>query len=295
MDEYELQLPEGVLIADAGGTKVDWAIGGAEGVTHLRTQGIHPYFQDAASVRSTLKAEEASFGIDPHGIQRIHFYGAGCSSAVRKRRIEDGLRGVFPNASIEVEHDLLGAARAVSANEPGFLAILGTGSNACSFDGSRIVEQSGGLGYILGDEGSGAHLGKLLLRELLNGDLPRELEEKFRKAYAVDRDRMIDQIHRGEAPSRYLAGFAPFLKEHEEHEHIKELIEGSFREFIERHVLRFKGSKGGVLHTVGSIGLHFRSCLERVLEEMGSKPGRSIADQEVIKGLVEYHHTGSER
>lgn len=289
MREQEFQLPPGVLIADAGGTKVDWAIGGSKGRAGTRTKGIHPYFQDADSIFSALESEQESFEIDPEAIDRIHFYGAGCSSEERKQRVKKGVAAFFPNASIEVEHDLLGAARSLMGKEPGLVAILGTGSNACAFDGKRIIEQRGGLGYVLGDEGSGAHLGKLLLRDLLNRDLPQELERKFWERYSEDRDQLIDQLYRGEAPSRYLAGFALFLKEQEDHEWVNALIEGAFREFVERHVLRFSGSQEGVLHSVGSIGLHFRPILEKVLKERGMALGRSFEDP--LQGLLMYHGT----
>ncbi len=289
MDDHGPE-PTGVLIADAGGTKVDWAFCARDGWRYFRTKGIHPYFQDAASIHSSLMEEKEKFDPDPEEVLWVHFYGAGCSSTNRKQRVEEGVKAFFRNAAIDVEHDLLGAARAVSGREEGLVAILGTGSNACSYDGVRILEQSGGLGFILGDEGSGSHLGKLVLRDHLNGDLPKDLEHRFQKRYAESADRMIDEVYGGGAPSRYLASFTYFLKEEEGHEWVRELVEGAFREFLQRHVLRLRGKNEDLLHSVGSIGLHFRSYLEKVLQEEGMKSGSVIADKGVIMGLVNFHH-----
>ncbi len=285
MDEERNPSGNAVLIADAGSTKIDWAYLSEEGTRFFKSPGVNPYFHDSGRIHSLIK--EGGLEVDPASVQRIHYYGAGCSSKGLKERVERALKELFPQARIEVEHDLLGAARASAGKEASLVAILGTGSNACSYDGERILDQSGGLGFILGDEGSGAHLGKLLLREYLDGGLSRELELAFRETFSDTREEIIDRIHRGDSPSRYLAGFATFLKEHEKHEWVANTLKGAFNEFLDRHILRLKTMKGETLYTVGSIGYHFRSFLEPLVWEKGMTMGRSVTD--VIGRLVDFH------
>lgn len=284
-DEGGTAFANGVLVADAGSTKIDWAYISKEGTRFFKSPGVNPYFHDPDRIATLLK--EGGLEVDHASVQRIHYYGAGCSSAGLKKRVEKGLEKLFPNASIGVEHDMLGAARASAGKEPSLVAILGTGSNACSYDGERISDQSGGLGYVLGDEGSGAHFGKLLLRDHLNGDLPEGIERAFVDRYPQDREEHIEAIYRGDAPSRYLAGFAPFMHEHLDHERIRGMVRCAFQEFIERHLLRFEAARGSVLHTVGSIGSYFRPVLHELLEEKGIVPGRSVL--EPVHGLLAYH------
>lgn len=277
--------PRSFLIADSGSSKTDWAWV-KEGAPHyFRTDGINPFFNDAQRIEERLKEGIRKEGVEE--VERVHFYGAGCASEFHKERVHTGLNRIFADAEIEVEHDLLAAARASAGEEPGLVAILGTGSNACSYDGERILEESGGLGYVLGDEGSGAHLGKLLLRDHLDGELPEAVENAFRSNFSEERADIIEELHRGKDPSRYLASFAPFLKEHEEQEWVRTTVSEAFREFLERHVLRLQGAQGAKLHTVGSIGYHFRPFLEALATEMGLHLGWSITD--VVRGLVEYH------
>ncbi|MFB6257511.1 MAG: hypothetical protein ABEH38_02370 [Flavobacteriales bacterium] len=288
MEELEGTLKEGVLVADAGASKVDWAYGRGKDTLFFRSSGINPFFQDTGSIASLVEQERE--GINANAVRRVFFYGAGCSSAGRKKRVEEGLGQVFPEAGIRVEHDLLGAARASAGDEASLVGILGTGSNACSYDGKRIVEQSGGLGYILGDEGSGAHMGKRLVRGRLNAEFSSELQEAFDQAFPQDREAHIEAIYRGNAPSRYLAAFAPFLKEQLDRREVRELVRSSFKAFIERHLLRLDSKGDGVLHTVGSIGHFFRPLLEEVLKEYDISPGRSV--EEPIYGLIAYHRAG---
>lgn len=281
--------PTSLLIADVGSTKGDWIMVSGDERRRFRSRGINPYFQDETEVKRVLEED-----LDAELFQletRVHYYGAGCSSDLHKGRVKGALKRLFPEAFVEVEHDLLGAARAVSGREPGLVAILGTGSNACSYDGERIVEQSGGLGYILGDEGSGAHLGKKLLRDHLNGDLPKGLEIAFRERFPQKREEFIEAVHRGEAPSRYLASFAPFLKEHEGNEWVAHTVREAFGEFLDRHVLRFRGAKGSLLHSVGSIGYHFHSFLLEELEARGMHEGHFITD--VVEALVRFHRSAT--
>jgi N-acetylglucosamine kinase-like BadF-type ATPase len=285
MKDPSAQLPIGTLVADAGATKVDRAVGSENGDDFYRTKGFNPFFHGAEDIEKVLLAE--GWGQEAVEVDRIFFYGAGCSSKERCRRVEEALRRIYPEARIEVEHDLLGAARAAAGNEAALVGILGTGSNAASYDGKGILEQSGGLGFILGDEGGGAYMGKMLLREYLDGLLPKDLAGGFHERFPRSREEHIEELHRGNDPSRYLASFAPFLKDELDRQPIRHIVRSGFEAYVNRHLLRFDGAEGSVLHTVGSIGHHFRPLLEEVLEENGIRAGRSI--EEPIRGLLAYH------
>lgn len=285
MKENSPDLPRSTLVADAGATKIARAVGLDEGTRFLRTKGVNPFFHDADDIETTLKEE--GWGQEGTEVRKLFFYGAGCSSTHRVQRVEEALRRIFPEARIEVEHDLLGAARASAGDEPSLVGILGTGSNACSYDGEGVLASSGGLGFILGDEGGGAYLGKMLLRDYLDGRLPSELASSFREKFPQSRDEHIEAVHRGKDPSRYLAAFAPFLKEQLDREFVRSIVRSGFHTYVKRHLLRFEGAEGSTFHAVGSIAHHFRSVLEEVLQAHGIEPGRTVV--EPIKGLVAYH------
>ena len=150
-----------ILIADSGSTKTDWVFLDGEGRNNFETIGLNPFFVDEATVVKTLSGQVS----DANKVEAVHFYGAGCSTENKRSIISEGLKQVFPQAQHTVEHDLLGAARATCLNEAGIACILGTGSSSCLFDGEKITHQVPALGYVLGDEGSGSHMGKLLLRK----------------------------------------------------------------------------------------------------------------------------------
>lgn len=285
MEEHEHPLPIGTLVADAGSTKADRVLGVKGGSEHFRTKGVNPFFQDVSGIEKLLKEE--GWGQETSSVDRVLFYGAGCSSNPLKQRVEEALARIYPDAQVTVMHDLLGAARAAAGDEPALIGILGTGSNACSYDGKEVLERSGGLGFILGDEGSGSHLGKMLLRDHLDAYLPEDIEASFRDRFPRSRQEHIDAIHRGPAPNRYLASFAPFLKEHLEHSQVRGMVRTAFDSFVKRHLLRFESAKEARFHVVGSIGHHFHPVLAEVLEDHGITPGRSLV--EPIDGLIAYH------
>ncbi len=193
----------------------------------------------------------------------------------------------FPNAELTVEHDLLAAARALCQDQKGIATILGTGSNSCLYDGERIVRSHGGTGYILGDEGSGADMGKRLARAILDRDLPAFLIERFYHAYELNEEELIEGIYRQPGANRFLASFAPFLKENIEEAPIEALVEHSFRAFITEHILQYEEHRDLPMNSVGAIGVHFRVQLERIAGEYGISTGK-VSD-EPIHGLVQYH------
>ncbi len=262
-----------ILVADGGSTKIDWGKVDDNGqINHFQTIGVNPYFYEAEKVYEILAPELQTIA-DRAYITEIFFYGAGCSSPLRNSRVEEALQRFFPNASILVDHDLLGAAKALCGKEAGIATILGTGSNSCLFDGEKIISQSGGIGYILGDEGSGAYLGKRLIRDIFYKEAPEEIETAFYQTYQTNKDEIIDNIYRKPSPNRYLGSFAPFLSEYYTNHYIQQIIYEAFSEFCRHHVIRYEKYRDYPVHAVGSIGYHFKDLFHQVLKENEAQPG----------------------
>lgn len=276
-----------ILIAESGSTKTDWSLvkSRTEQITY-HSNGMNPYFHTAESLYEVLSKDLPQELLDMD-IDALYFYGAGCSSKQRISRVEEALNHFFPNAYIEVNHDLLASARALCGNEPGIATILGTGSNACVYDGNQIIRQSGGIGFILGDEGSGADLGKRFLKAYFYGELPIAVQQAFEANHQPDNDEIVDRVYRRPQPNKYLASYAKFINKHRDNSFIKEMIENSFRAFVERHLLKFEERHEWPLHSVGSVAFHFEPVIREMLAPYGLKLNRIIVKP--IDELINYH------
>lgn len=193
----------------------------------------------------------------------------------------------FPGSVVEVNSDLLGAARALLGNTRGIACILGTGSNSCLYDGEKIISNIPPLGFILGDEGSGASLGKRLLADYLKGIMPGEVAKLFGKEFATDKEKVIKEVYRGEFPSKYIASFVVFLRENLQNEYCKKLLTDSFKDFIERNIMHYNGYREMKISFTGSIAWYFNEILLKVLKEYGLTAGEVI--KEPAERLMDYH------
>ncbi|MCF8236675.1 MAG: hypothetical protein K9I85_00825 [Saprospiraceae bacterium] len=279
-----------IVITDSGSTKADWIFTSRDGQElSLQTMGLNPFLHSADQIEEVLNRDLVPVA-DVTGVNAVYYYGAGCSDEKRVHIMTDGLRRVFTRATIHVEHDLLAAARATCGNSPGIACILGTGSNSCLYDGGDILDNVASLGYIVGDEGSGSHLGKYLIRAFFYRELPDELMAAFRKEIAPDKSMVLDQIY-GPAPNVYLASLATFIHEHLGSTYLQELAKSSFREFISRHVLKYEGHERLPIHFIGSIAFYFKDLLLEVLSEFHLQKGVIIPKP--IAPLVSYHRQHS--
>jgi hypothetical protein len=218
----------------------------------------------------------------------LHFYGAGCSAPEKKEVIRKALVRVFPGAEIIVEHDLLGAARALLGREPGFAAILGTGANTCVYDGEKITLNIDSLGYLLGDEGSGSFIGKKFLRDYMRGRLQPELQERFRQRFNIDNNEEIfATLYSTEFPNRYLSEFCRFTDEFPDHPYIKNKVQDSFEAFFMNLVSKYPGYKNMKFNCIGSVGYVFREVLEEVSVSYEMQFGRVLRSP--IEELVGFH------
>lgn len=274
-----------ILIVDSGSTKTDWCmVENGETILRFKTKGINPFFQTEGEIQKEIET-----GLLPglNGIQpaAIYFYGAGCAFPEKNEMIRRAINRYLP-ASVEVGSDLLAAARALCGNCPGIACILGTGSNSCQYDGKEIVKSISPLGFILGDEGSGAVLGKLLIGDVLKDQLPAALKEQFLAEYALTPALIMDRVYRQPFPNRFLAGFSPFISAHLDEPAIWELATRSFMAFFTRNVMQYDYLELPV-HFVGSVAWHYQIMLKDIAFNLGIRPGTII--QSPMDGLIAYH------
>jgi glucosamine kinase len=276
-----------ILIVDSGSTKADWMFikKNGEKILH-QTMGFNPYFHDHIRIALELNLESFTSVIPLREVEKIYFYGAGCPDDFYKDKMRNSLAFVFPKASIEVAHDLLGAARAACGKSPGIAAILGTGSNSCLYDGKNIIDNIPALAHVLGDEGGGVHLGKLTLQAYFYRELPSDLLDAFHQMYPIGQDDIIHKIY-SEGQNVYLASFAQFLVKYREHPFAKSLIKKSFNEFISRHVKKYKNAHQLPINFVGSIADILKHELSEVMEEEKLLMGKII--RKPIEALAQYH------
>ena len=283
---------EMILIADSGSTKTDWVLVDENLNRHsFSTSGINPFFITAEQIENIL-ATQIHIGIDKTLIKQIYFYGAGCSDETRCAIVSDGLKKFFSNASIEINHDLLGAARALCGTKKGMTAILGTGSNSCLFDGEKIIWQIPSLGYILGDEGSGAYIGKNFIAAYLYREMPDDLLKALDKESAMKKEEILSALYHAEMPSGYLAGFMPLVQHHIAHPFVFSLVKKCFEDFFDHHICRYTSYKEIPMHCTGSVGFYFSDILKTVALEKNIRLEKII--KKPIDSLVDYHLVSSD-
>jgi glucosamine kinase len=291
MEYLSIELMSIQLIADSGSTKTDWRLLDADGEIHAgQTDGLNPYYQSAAQMVDILK-EQLHLPVNDARIAQLFFYGAGCSGPSVNGIVRGALKTLFPDAGqIDVNSDMLGAARGASGHQAGIICILGTGSNACCFENGQITRGIQTLGFWLGDEGSGGYLGKTLVRDFFQERLPADLHQAFQTRYALDRPALLENAYKKPFPNRYFASFTPFLSEHIAHLYVTELVTSAFALFLATYVKRFPESVEWPVHFVGSIAYYFGPQLRRAVEQTGLTMGNLL--KAPAEGLVEYHRNG---
>lgn len=277
-----------ILVADSGSTKTDWAVI-VDGITrtYFSTSGYNPFFMDADSIRDSI-FREIDGRLDSTVIRQVFFYGAGCQGA-HIATMEYVLQQVFTAAeTVKVEVDLLAAARALLGNEPGFAAILGTGTNTCLYDGNAITYHIDSLGFLLGDEGSGAVIGKRILTDYLRNQMGQSVREAFIRIYALDENELMQEVYGAGYPNRYCASFVKFLDEPTVSADYRRLVVcEAFSGFFEKLVCLYPDYRSLTFNCVGSVGYHFSDLLRVAAEDQGMKVGRVLPS--VIESLSLHH------
>jgi len=274
------------LIADSGSTTTAWKLIENSGeVKNIQTSGINPFFRTEEDIFQEL----AQFLLPETGtgIQEIFFYGAGIINAEKGDIIRRALIRIYPEARIETYSDVLGAARALFGNRAGIACILGTGSNVCLYDGKKITGGVSPLGFILGDEGSGAVMGRKLLGDYFKEVMPIRLREEFAEQFNLTRDEALNRVYRSEKPNQFLAQFVPFLSEHADSAYCHEFVQQNFREFFERNVSKLPDYTKYPIGFVGSVAYSFSQILNNTASYFGYEEITII--KEPIDGLEQYH------
>ncbi len=276
------------LIADAGSTKVEWTLLDNNGQIALSyvSDGLNALLAHPDVVTKAFRDVDSRI---PSGIQieEVHYYGAGCATEEICSKMKEAVRGVWPQADINIASDLLGAARSLFGQRKGIACILGTGSNSCLYDGNAIVSQIPSLGYILGDEGSGAALGKRLVSDAFKNQLPENIREKFLNTYGLTLPSILDNIYRNPFPNKFLASLVPFLYENLWNPYIYSLVLKELTKFVRRNVAMYPGAHTLELSFTGSIAFHFSKILKEAAQSLGYRI--SSVTETPMEGLISFH------
>lgn len=280
-----------IIVADSGSTKTDWRIvPDQDEIIQIETIGLNPYYTDKEKITHVFRDEVLSKIPNKKAVKGLYFYGAGCSSEEKRTIVKTAFKQVLKDAEIKIEHDMLGAARATCKKEKGIVAILGTGSNACLYDGQEIINNRPNLGYVLGDEGSGAYMGKQLLKNYFYGDMPKELQKSFEKYYKdISLQECLKNIYEEPFPNRYIANFARFIYHKKDDSFVRHLIIRCFDDFFQYHILPYMEYKYP-LHLVGSIAMHFQTYIEFLADNYEIRLGNMV--EKPIAGLTLFHTEG---
>jgi len=275
------------LIADSGSTKTHWClIDGKVIIKEVFTKGINPFYQEQKDIEIDLE-EHLVPTMTEYTIDKISFYGAGCSFPEKKLIVSGALTQYFKQSIIEIESDLTGAARSLFGRTAGIACILGTGSNSCYYNGKDIIENVSPLGFILGDEGSGAVLSKKLVSDCLKKQIPADIAEKFMTKYSLTPPIVLENVYKKPFPNRYLAQFTPFLSENINEPAILNIVSSGFREFFKRNLAQYPG--GLTVGFIGSVAYH----LQKILRDVAAEENFIISkiDKSPVAGLISYHQS----
>lgn len=286
-----------ILIADSGSTKTDWRLIDEKKQIHqFLTQGINPYFNTAEQIINVLKSElvtdiksdtSTTLWVTDNPKFEIFFYGAGCRVEDKKKIVELALSEVFPKSKIEISTDMLGAAHSLCGKNAGIAAILGTGANTCYYDGKNIVENRTSTGYILGDEGSGAHIGKTFVQAFLNDEMPKDIADRFVARFKLSKDDIIDAVYRQPMPNRFLASFSKFIYQNLKEQFILDIVAGCFHQFFDKHICKYEKHKEVKLSCTGSVAFYYSNILRAVALEKGVSI--DTITETPIAGLTLFH------
>jgi N-acetylglucosamine kinase-like BadF-type ATPase len=275
-----------ILIADSGSTKCEWCLLYDGKKKKVDTQGISPYFLDAAGIGRVM-SQELVPALKKWEVDEVYYYGTGCKDPENQKIVKKAISGIFRGAKVNVTHDLMGAAVALCGLEKGVACILGTGSNSCYFDGKKIVKNSPGLGYVLGDEGSGAYLGKKVLQYYLYNTFDEELRYKFDAKYTTNGKEILAAVYKQPLPNRYLASFTLFLVENRGHYMVENIIEDGLNDFFFNHLCKYRESWKLPIHFVGGVAYGFRDVVKDLCSTYEFELGSIL--QKPMDGLIKFH------
>ncbi len=277
-----------IAIVDGGATKCDWVVIEFDGKEVLRTEsiGFNPNFVTSEVIEEGLLQNDELRGIASQ-IHHVYFYGSGCSTEKGKEIVRKPFEKLFPNAVINIDHDLKGAAMSAYFGKPAIVCILGTGSNSCYFDGTIFREETFSLGWILGDEGSGCYLGKKLLHAYFSNKMPKYLSIAFEDKYNLTIEELLENVYQKPRANSYIANFNRFIAEHKREPFIQNLVYEAMKAFFENQVMVFPEARETEVNFIGSIAHYYEDILKTVASEYHLKIGEIV--KRPIDNLVKYH------
>jgi len=277
-----------IIIADGGSTKTNWCLLDESGKkVYFNTEGYNPYFVDSNYIVNSLK-KGLPGDLPFDKITEVNYYGAGVHNEEKAAIVVEAIQQVFKNSKVFVGHDLLAAARALLGNNPGFAAILGTGTNTCIYDGNEIIHNIDSAAYILGDEGSGCYIGKRILTDYIRGYMPEKTREAFWETYKLTPDDVMDAVYTQPLANRFCASFSKFVYDVTvDIGYSRGIVESSFDAFFQNLVTRYPDYQSYTFNCIGSVGYNFRNVLEEKAKTYGMEVGRIIRSP--IDDLVQFH------
>ncbi len=277
-----------IIIADSGSSKIDWRLLAQDGtIQQASSPGFNPYYQPLDHLMQSIR--ESLIPVVQGNVTKVFFYGTGVSSSRNQDLVRSAFLEFFPGATVNIEWDLLGAARALCGREKGIACILGTGSNSCLYDGNTITDQVANLGWILADEGSGTNLGKTLLVDYLRKKMPEHLSKQFQQRFPFTREEFLEKIYQQEKPSTFLATFSKFIFQHLKEPYCYQLVYNGFSEFYENNVMKYPEYQNLKVHFVGSIAFYYSDLLRQVANDKGVTVKNIL--ETPIAGLTLYHQS----
>lgn len=274
------------LIADSGATKCEWCLVNSGKNKTFFTTGISPYFLNGKQIVELLKNELLN-QLPNVTIEEVHFYGTGLGNPNNVSIICKALKKLFVGATVKANTDLLAAARALCGNERGIACILGTGSNSCYYNGKKIVKNSPSLGYILGDEGSGAYLGRKVIQYYLYNTFDEDLKSLFDAQFVTTQVEILENIYKNPLPNRYLAGFTAFLSDNRGHYMVENILEDGLNDFFFNHLNKYAESWTLPINFIGSVAHGFKDVLQELCNSYELDLGQVLKNP--MEGLVKYH------
>ena len=274
------------LIADSGATKAEWCLVRDGKKKTLFTQGISPYFLNTDEIAALLQKELVP-KLKNVTIEQVYYYGTGCANPQNAKNVKKALQRLFTKAHINVQTDLMAAARAVCGHQKGIACILGTGSNSCYYNGKTIVKNSPGLGYVLGDEGSGAYLGRKVIQYYLYNTFDEDLRARFDARFVTNTVEILDSVYKKPFPNRYLATYTMFLAENRGHYMIENIIEDGLNDFFFNHLCKYRETWTLPVHFAGSVAFGFKDVLQQLCDSYEFELGNVMKNP--MQGLVSYH------
>ena len=275
-----------ILLADSGATKCEWCLVQKRRKKTVFTQGLSPYFLTEEQIVNILETELSDF-LETRQLTNVYYYGTGMRNPANVATLRKALKKVFSGASISISDDMLAAARGLNGREKGIACNLGTGSFSCYYNGSKIVKQSPGIGYILGDEGSGAYLGRKVIQYFMYNTFDDELRYRFDQKYGITPVEILENTYRKPLANRYIAGFCHFLAENRGHYMIENIIEDGLNDFFFQHLCKYAESWKYPIHFVGSVAFGFRDTLQELCHSYEFELGKILKNP--MEGLIDYH------